>query len=332
MSSFRRRLMMAQEGGGSVEGVPSAEAVAGDVCMYGISEGKLIIVNDWSASKYPIDKYPPVGVVVVPGSHGHYEGGKCAIMSLVIMDCEIPQHGNDEVNTSSIMNWGDSNIDISQVTNFNKIAYVGIEENVEANIIGLAVDGCLASEKYNYVKNPYDIKTGYRYRDAGYYYAPSPYNNDGTFNVEYSRITSPSSSANCLSDFDGYNNTKKIIEFRGMRDYSVWKPIYSNVSDYPAASCCDMYFTQGTNQGDWYLPSAGELVYYCARCKDIESKLSQLKLSGIPAWETNSYIGLWTSTEIKNSNAWAIWMLDHNIRSFKKDDDVTILTRAFLQV
>lgn len=70
MSSFRRRLMIGAGGGGGI-GIPSTEAVAGDVCMYGISEGKLIIVNDWDASKYPIDKYPPIGVVVVPGSHGH---------------------------------------------------------------------------------------------------------------------------------------------------------------------------------------------------------------------------------------------------------------------
>lgn len=327
--------MMAQGGGGgTVEGIPSTEAVAGDVCMYGISEGKLIIVNDYDVSKYPIDKYPPIGVVVVPGSHGHYENGKCAIASLVIMDCNTPQQGSTEYNTSSAMCWGNPNLDVLSTRNFGKIAYVGSEGNVGANVIGLSGNNvsCLAvQERFGFVKNPYDTKTTYGGDDVGEYYAPSPYNNDGTFNSEFSRITSPSSTANCLSDLDGYNNTKKIINTRGSKDYSSWKPTYNNVSDYPAASCCDMYFTQGTKQGDWYLPSVGELAYYCARYTDIESKLSKLKLSGVQVCEPNIYTGIWISTEVNKNNAWMVYMMYCNIyKNMSKTKEY--YSRAFLQV
>lgn len=277
MSGFKRRLMMAQ-GGGSGGGIPSTEAVAGDVCMYGISERKLIIVNDWDASKYSIDKYPPIGVVVVPGSHGHYADGKCAIMSLNHMNCDTPTTGGDR----QVIAWGTFETNIGSLPNLDKTPYVGSNGSVGKNIIGVTESAFLPSDSGSFasVANPYDNCTNYYYNDSDKY-IPSPYNNDGTFNTEYSRITSPSSTANCLSDFDGYNNTKKIIEVRGDKDYSIWKPSTFTTEDYPAASCCDMYFTPGTKQGDWYLPSAGEFGYVVARQQTINDTINKLISSGV---------------------------------------------------
>lgn len=291
MSSFRIRLMMAQGGGGT--GIPSSEAIVGDVCMYGISEGKLIIVNDWDASKYPIDKYPPIGVVVVPGSHGHYEGGKCAIMSLNEMNCDTPQIG---ANSPQNMYWGVYGEDIASLPNLDQVPYVGSNGNVGDNVIGQRDNAYLPSDHslFNKVANPYDTKTKY-YNSS--YYIPSPYNNDGTFNPNYSLITSPSSTANCLADFDGYNNTKKILEVRGSKDYSSWKPTYNNQSDYPASSCCDMYSTVGTNQGEWYLPSTGELGYVQVRIQAINDTISKLISAGVTNASTVSLDLYWSSSE-----------------------------------
>lgn len=76
MSSFRRRLMMAQGlGVSSVPGVEESEA--GDICVYDVNKGSLAIIKEaeWSASAYPISTYVPVGIVAVPASHNHYSDG-----------------------------------------------------------------------------------------------------------------------------------------------------------------------------------------------------------------------------------------------------------------
>ena len=307
MSGFRRRLMMSQ-GGGSAEGIPSTEAIVGDVCMYGINEGKLIIVNDWDASKYPIDKYPPIGVVVVPGSHGHYSDGKCAIMSLNHMNCNTPQTG---ANSPQDMYWGVNGTDIASLPNLNQVPYVGSNGNLGASVIGQTNYAYLPSDhsSFNKAANPYDNKTKYYYNDSDKY-IPSPYNNDGTFNPNYSLTISPSSTANCLADFDGYNNTKKILEVRGSKDYQSWKPTSNNQSDYPAASCCDMYSTYGTNQGEWYLPSAGELGYAVVRPQAINDTISKLISAGVTNASTVSLYAYWSSSE--HSSDYARYVLFDN--------------------
>ena len=277
MSSFRKRLMMSQGGGGGAGNeVSSAESVVGDVCVYGISEGRLMIINNWSASKYPIDKYSPVGIVVVPGSHGHYADGKCAIMSLNYMRCDTPTIGGEYQG----MYWGVYSQDISSLPNLDQVPYVGRYGNVGANIIGQTNRAFLPSDhpQFTALANPYDTKTNYYEINSSC--ASSPYNNDGIFNPNYSSITSPSSTANCLADFDGYNNTKRILKVRGSKNYSTWKPTTNNQNDYPAASCCDMYYTVGTSQKEWYLPSAGELGYVCVRIKTINDTISKLISAG----------------------------------------------------
>lgn len=324
MSSFRRRLMMMQQGGG---GTVEGEAVAGDVCMYGISEGKLIIVNDWDASKYPIDKYPPIGIVVVPGIHNHYADGKCAIMSLNHMNCNTPQTG---ANSPQNIYWGVYNQDIASLPNLDQVPYVGFNGNVGASVIGQTSYAYLPSDNpnFNKVANPYDTKT--KYYNNSNKYIPSPYNNDGTFNPNYSLVTSPLSTANCLADFDGYNNTKKIIEVRGSKDYSTWKPTYNNESDYPAASCCDMYSTYGTNQGEWYLPSAGELGYAVVRQQAINDTISKLISAGVNA-STVSLHNYWSSSEYSSYRARNINFSSGNIYN-RYNKNSTNYVRAFLLV
>ena len=311
--------------GGSAEGIPSTEAVAGDVCMYGINEGKLIIVNDWGALKYPIDKYPPIGVVVVPGSHGHYANGKCAIMSLNHMNFDKPQTGD---NSQQSMVWGlDTNI--ASLHDLNQVPYVGSNGNVGANVIGQTSEAYLPSdnESFTAAANPYDNKTKYIFNYNDYKYIPSPYNNDGTFNTEYSRIVSPSSTANCLADFDGYNNTKKILEIRGYKDYSSWKPS-SNSEDYPAASCCDMYFTPGTKQGDWYLPSAGELGYICVRQKTINNIINKLISAGVTNASVIKY-NYWSSSEYDTHKSWTLTLIDGSVNSNGGVKNTSGFTRSF---
>lgn len=294
MSSFRRRLMMMQGGGSSVPGVKESEA--GDICVYDVNKGSLAIIKatEWSASKYPISTYVPIGVVVVPASHGHYADGKCAIMSLNHMNCDTPQIGGYQQG----MYWGVYGTDIDTLPNLDQVPYVGFNGNVGFDVIGQTDTAYLPSDDNNFmaVVNPYDNKTNYYYNDNDKY-IPSPYNNDGAFNPNYSLITSPSSTSNCLADFDGYNNTNNIIEVRGYKDYYSWIPNAKTESDYPAASCCDMYFTQGTKQGDWYLPSAGELGYVLVRQQTINSSINKLINAGVKNAVTVQSYTYWCSSE-----------------------------------
>lgn len=306
MSSFRRRLMMAQGlGGSSVPGVEESEA--GDICVYDVNKGSLAIIKaaEWSASKYPIVTYVPVGVVVVPASHGHYEGGKCAIMSLNHMNCDTPTTGGAE----QYIYWGVRDTDITTLPNLDEVPYVGSNGDVGDTIIGVTGDAYLPSDYSGFtaVTNPYDEGTNY-YRNDGNKYIPSPYNNYGTFNPNYSLTDSPSSTGNCLSDFDGYNNTKKILEVRGEKDYSSWKPTYNTQEDYPAASCCDMYSTVGIPQGNWYLPAAGELGYVCVRRQALENSINKLIQGGVSSAIVFASYYYWSSSEYSAANARCVYL------------------------
>ena len=97
------------------------------------------------------------------------------------------------------------------------------------------------------------------------------------------------------TDYDnGRLNTEKIIEARGNHDYNTWKPIEDSGSTYPAASCCDMYYTPGTNQGDWYLPAANELS---AIKNNYNAICSSLDLLGRQSIYEEDIRDFWSSSE-----------------------------------
>ena len=304
---IRRPLLNHKDAPTPVPGVDNSQY--GDICVYDTNKSSLAIIKEaeWSASAYPIDTYIPVGIVAVPASHGHYENGKCAIMSLNHMNCDTPTTGG----ASQYMYWGVNGTDIGTLPNLDEVPYVGSNGSVGDTIIGVTGHAYLPSDYSGFtaVTNPYDNGTNYYYNDSDKY-VPSPYNSDGTFNPNYSLTDSPSSTSNCLSDFDGYNNTKKILEVRGSKDYSTWKPTYNNEADYPAASCCDMYSTVGIPQGSWYLPACGELGYTCVRRQALDDTLNKLIQGGVSSaivFASNNY---WSSSEYSSAYARLVYLYD----------------------
>lgn len=327
MSSFRRRLMMSQGvGGSSIPGVKESEV--GDICVYDVNKGTLAIIKaaEWSASAYPIATCVPVGIVAVPASHGHYEGGKCAIVSLNHMNCDIPTTGGG----FQTMYWGVRGTDITTLPNLNQVPYVGSNGDVGDTIIGVTGKAYLPSDYLTFtaVTNPYDNGTNYYYNNSDKY-VPSPYNNDGIFNPNYSLTTSPSSTSNCLADFDGYNNTKKILEVRGDKDYSTWTPSRA-LEDYPAASCCDMYSTVGIPQGNWYLPATGELGYVCVRRQALDNSLNKLIKGGVSSANVFTSYGYWSSSEFSFDSARYVNLDYGSVNEGKKYYDYYV--RAFALV
>ena len=248
-------------------------------------------------------------------------------MSLNHMNCNTPTIGGSH----QYMYWGDVSTDVGTLPNLDEVPYVGSNGNVGDTIIGVIGYAFLPSDYSGFTKvaNPYDNGTNYYYND-GNKYIPSPYMNDGSFNPNYSLTDSPSSNLNCLSDFDGYGNTKKILEVRGTKDYSSWKLTYNAQADYPAASCCDMYSTVGIPQGSWYLPACGELGYVCVRRQALDNSLNKLIQGGVSSANVFVSYYYWSSSEYSSASARFVGLYNGDVSSYSKNDGYYV--RAFALV
>ncbi len=254
--------------------ITSAEAIAGDVWLFDRNSGKLVICPRLILPQQDTERYEPVGIVVVPGSHDVYGENRCGVMSVKAMNCSTPS-------TGSVSNQGmyaGNNVDYT-LANLNQ---VGIYEN-----------GVLVGKGFGYLaKDGEYASTTYR--------IPDPYNPDGTRNPEY---YSASVARNCTGDFDGKTNTVKVLAMRGDKDYSSWTPKATTKTDYPAFSCCDMFHTSGTAQGDWYLPAMGEIGYIMARWSNILDAISTINaMYGNVASGIINGDCFWSSTEHNSAN------------------------------
>ena len=310
----------------SVEPIISpSESQTCDICFYDKTKDKLIIVKGdiWNIELFPSSKYLPIGVVVIPGTHNVYGDGSCGVISLKSMSCDTPSTGS----TSELfMYWGVNGIDISGLSNLNQVPTTNNTSNGIPT--GSATNGYLPTDKFSGTQCAHDTDTYYNYRP----YVPSPYLTDGSRNRGYYQTTSPSSSSNALADFNGKNNTQKIITQRGTKDYNSWKPNRTTKADYPAASCCDMFYIEGTQQGDWYLPACGELGYimpHFNKINDVIDKICTAYGSSIGVKLNASYY-YWSSTEYDSNNARDLNTGNGCIEYYNKN--YSYYVRAFLRV
>ena len=124
---------------------------------------------------------------------------------------------------------------------------------------------------------------------------------------------------------------KKIITQRGTKDYNSWIPGKATEADYPAASCCDMFYTEGTYQGDWYLPACGELGYIMPSFNKINNIIDKMRTVydssiGVELGTDNAY---WSSMEYNNFNARRVSTLNGYVSHGSKYNDYCV--RAFLR-
>lgn len=306
--------------------VQLANTQVGDACVWDGSKKRFFRFSDSPTDN--IAKYSPIGVVVIPASHNVYGDDSCGVMSLKAMNCSTPSTGGT---SEQFMYWGVSGTDISSLTNYNVVCHIGNNGNPQSTIQGTTDNAYLPSDKFDTVQCPHDTDAYYYYNDSDYY-IPSPYLTDGERNPLYYQTSSPSSSSNALADFDGIGNTEKIITQRGTKDYNSWKPNYNSQTDYPAASCCDMFYTEGTQQGDWYLPACGELGYIMPPFNKINEAISNMRQAygssvGVEL-DTGSFY--WSSTEYSSDYARRVRTgrggVDHNGKNYG------YYVRAFLKV
>ena len=271
----------------------------GDAVLYDRQADKLIIVptTDDIGTKYPSDNYEPIGVVVIPASHDVYGTGECGVMSLKPMNCDTPSTGGT---SEQSMYWGVNGTNISGLRDLDQVPTGNTSNGIPT---GQASSAYLPSDKFRGTQCAHD--TDVSYYNTSYTPIPSPYLTDGSRNPGYYQPSLPSSSDNALADFDGIGNTEKIITQRGTKDYNSWTPGRTTAADYPAASCCDMFYTEGTSQGDWYLPAFGELGYIMPPFNKINEVIDKMRTAygSSVGVELSTDFSWWSSTEFSSNFA-----------------------------
>lgn len=290
--------------------IQKANVVAGDICVWDGSTKRFFRFVDENSTDR-IENYTPIGVVVVPASHT--DDGTARIISLASMNYNIPEVGSTDGHVN--IAWGGYNSNISTLDNKTAIPYItntyyaGIGSTQQLvgwyNNSGNIPE--MSSDYYdNNYPNPFD--EGTCFGEDSSVLAPSPYLTGGGKNEIYHSTANTNSR---FADMDGKGNTDKILAVDNgvSTNWQTAPTIVNNTSSstntqpHTAAQCCWRYHTVGTNQGDWYLPAAGELGYLASRWKAINNSMNKLVSSGVEALGLPVANNWWSSTESSSYSA-----------------------------
>lgn len=127
----------------------------------------------------------------------------------------------------------------------------------------------------------------------------------GYANFDIPELTNYSSSGTAITDMNGKANTEKVLNYAtAQTDWRTASAItWTNAAGYyPLFECAWRYHTSGTVQGDWYVPTFGQLQYI--RDTEILAKLNAGFIAiGASLFEfQNKYRGI--STEYSSTHAW----------------------------
>lgn len=217
--------------------------------------------------------HSPVGVVVIPSSHNVYATGEGAIISCLSVNFS---------NSEQSMAWSNSNTNAG----LTKYTSVNVVSDATSNTLsGVQDSPRLPSTNTNGRFTVLSADGISMYNDATPY-APSPYLEDGSRNPIYH--STEKSTYNALSDFNGVNNTKVLSS-----------------QESSAAYACSQFEADGIQQGQWYLPSCGELGYMIARFDEIQQALKAIKevYGELYAALLMPSTGYWSSTEYSTTHA-----------------------------
>ena len=327
----------------------------GDIVLYDDEDGERIYVyhTEYNAEKYPLERYIPIGVVVIP--ERFTPDGQARMMSLVNMDCTNPSNGKASNNSKRENRTIDNNGDWADDIYIKWGAYHNpnwvtrdIEELPNYGDSSRAQKAVLPSGNYhgnsfNYGYLPSDkfTKKGFaNYADPltawvewadETTFAPGPYTKRWDF---FDKFGEGVSKGSMLSDMDGSHNTDVLINEEQYQpnwetDERIENWYYEDyLYHFPAALCCRRFMTADTSQGDWYLPAMGELAFLMPRWNIIQSALKAVQRVSasvaVPLDENNNY---WSSSEYSQNNAYSLLSGNGYLNIVNKDD--YLLVRAF---
>ena len=283
--------------------------------------------DKWSIDDYPTDKYEPIGVVVVPSSHNVYGNDCCGVMSLKDMNYNSPDSGST---SHQEIYWGGDGDELS-LPNLDQVPTGNTSNGIPTG--QTSSSAYLPSDRFSGTQCAHD--TDVSYYNTSYTPIPSPYLTDGSRNPGYYQTSAPSSSNNALADFDGIGNSQVLWDLATSQ--SDWKTASSIANNdgsgyYPAACCCWRYHTEGTSQGDWYLPACGELGYIIPRFNKINGAIDKMRTAYGSSVGVELRIGdfYWSSTEY--GSYVARYVDTYNGSVFRLGKGYNYYVRAFLRV
>ena len=265
-------------------------AVTGDVAYWDGSKVKTTPLSSWNTSLGTA-----IGVVVVP--EGFAPDGKTRIIGLKPINKDGYQTTSHQV-----VAWG------GHGTFVGPIAYkdVPTTDNTNSTTTGSYTWGYLPSDSFTGETSFVDPKAKY-YGNTPY--IPSPYLGDSP-NPEYHQLQLNAYSNNSLGDFNGLNNTKKLVELslEYIAANAVWKS------------------TDGSSNLQWYLPAMGELGYVMPRLNEINATITALGgLTVKTAYE------LWSSTEYSSTYVYGLDPSDGDVSTLRKSTGYYIRPFAVLE-
>ena len=310
-----------------------------DIALWDATEEKILMIRGWdyNADAYPLDRYTPIGVEVIPRSH--MDDGYARIMSLVYMRYDTPKVGGEKQN----MVWGMNRGDIedyemrmyAQAINENGTNDFGETQEIKRWFNVTNEFKYLPSDAFTGLTNPFTKNQGYFYNNRPTSnFCPSPYSANMLANPIYFTENLDTDNPSLFLDFDGKGKTKKILDQLtvniGNEDWKTGETIENatGTTNAPAAQCCWMYSTVGTKQGDWYLPSLSELIYICARQNAIINSINAVKGNVSSLATFIDY--LWSSNSTSNTQSLYFFFNDGYYSTITRNSSYQV--RAFCLV
>lgn len=214
---------------------------------------------------------------------------------------------------------------VDDETMTSKYTPIGIiVANKEDNIYG---DNSIAIASFKWMDNSNPDNGSITPKDM---YFGQYRNNDGileTFNSE---------SAVSASGMRGREDTKAMLDATTV-EYKTTEtiPNVTTSGSFTMACCTWRFHTEGTQQGDWFMPSLKELKYFAENISEIKDKLEKLKLFGVDCMDVISTIeSIMTSTHYSARYAWYYSVnFGNNVISFNYGDKaIKVPTIAYLRV
>ena len=292
--------------------------IAGDIVLSNGDDRCIVAVDDYNSFIKNEKDYVPIGIIVIPSNH--MDDGKARMMSTRWMSYADAENGRCY---KEPMTFGRKGKDVEKHDSSKGVPI--LESSTFQYIDEISAYGYLPSDYpyYSKTSNDRDVVTKWSVVDK---LIPSPYLNYKYINPLF-RITSFNGGDvdNVMRDFNGRFLTDELIKLRGPKDYGSWKPGRQTLADYAAVSCCDMYHTVGTKQGDWYLPSVAELGYLVSRLGAV-----MIAMAKIGASNFLNDCTVWSSTKYASNDVFYVSLKNGYVGVDSDERNNSVLAFAFV--